>query len=63
MTMMERIAHTPMRVARPRLRSNDGVDRLTVFGRDDWNAPPASGSNPPDAYVICPCSMGALVPA
>ena len=34
--------------------------QLTVFGREDWNAPLASGSNPPDAYVICPCTMGTL---
>lgn len=34
--------------------------QLQVFGRDDWNAPLASGSNPPDAYVICPCTMGTM---
>jgi len=34
--------------------------QLRVFGRDDWNAPLASGSNPPDGYVICPCTMGTL---
>lgn len=34
--------------------------QLAVFGREDWNAPLASGSNPPRAYVICPCSMGTL---
>jgi 4-hydroxy-3-polyprenylbenzoate decarboxylase len=34
--------------------------QLAVFGRDDWNAPLASGTNPPDAYVICPCTMGTL---
>lgn len=41
-------------------RFGDRDGRLTVYGRDDWNAPPASGSNPPDAYVICPCTMGTL---
>jgi 4-hydroxy-3-polyprenylbenzoate decarboxylase len=33
---------------------------LHVYGREDWYAPMASGSNPGDAMVICPCTMGTL---
>jgi 4-hydroxy-3-polyprenylbenzoate decarboxylase len=34
--------------------------QLAVFGREDWMAPVASGSNPADAMAVCPCSMGTL---
>ncbi|MBK9447059.1 MAG: UbiX family flavin prenyltransferase [Betaproteobacteria bacterium] len=33
---------------------------LEVYGREAWFAPVASGSNPPDAMVVCPCTMGTL---
>ena len=33
---------------------------LDVYGREEWFAPVASGSNAPDAMVVCPCTMGTL---
>lgn len=34
--------------------------QLRVFGREDWFAPPASGSGERAPLVICPCSTGTL---
>ncbi len=34
--------------------------QLEVFGRDQWMAPVASGSNAPRAMVVCPCSTGTV---
>ena len=36
------------------------AELLQVFGREDGFAPIASGSNPPQAMVVCPCTMGTL---
>ncbi len=33
---------------------------ISVYSREQWTAPPASGSSVADAMVVCPCSMGSL---
>ncbi|MEY3219061.1 MAG: hypothetical protein RIT27_418 [Pseudomonadota bacterium] len=39
---------------------NISKEQLRVFGHQQWTAPFASGSNPPKAFVICPCTNGTL---
>ena len=39
---------------------NADAELIRVYSRDQWTAPPASGSSVADAMVVCPCSMGSL---
>ena len=34
--------------------------RISVFAKDQWTSPAASGSSVADAMVVCPCTMGTL---
>lgn len=36
------------------------TSQISVFAKDQWTAPAASGSSVADAMVICPCTMGSL---
>ncbi len=41
-------------------RYNAADGQLRLFGREEWTSPVASGSNPPAAMVVCPCTAGTL---
>jgi 4-hydroxy-3-polyprenylbenzoate decarboxylase len=41
-------------------RYNAEPGQLSVFGRDQWTSPLASGSNTARAMVVCPCSSATL---
>lgn len=34
--------------------------QLSVYGKDDWTSPVASGSGAPATMIVCPCSTGTL---
>jgi 4-hydroxy-3-polyprenylbenzoate decarboxylase len=36
------------------------ANQIKVFGKEDWMAPPASGSSAASAMVVVPCSTGTL---
>lgn len=36
------------------------AEQIEVYAKDQWTAPPASGSSVADAMVVCPCTMGSL---
>lgn len=41
-------------------RFSTNPDNLQIFSKEQWMSPVASGSNAPDAMVVCPCSTGTL---
>lgn len=61
---MENDLELPSRAAEAEILLGEQLDaapgQLRVFGRQQWTAPPASGSNPADAMVVCPCTTGTL---
>ncbi|MEJ2041701.1 MAG: UbiX family flavin prenyltransferase [Reinekea sp.] len=43
------------------VRDNISADGdISVYGKEDWMSPIASGSGAPDTMIICPCSTGTL---
>lgn len=41
-------------------RFNAQPEQITVFGKEQWFSPVASGSAAPKQMVVCPCSTGTL---
>jgi len=39
---------------------NAKPDQITVFGKEQWFSPVASGSAAPKQMIVCPCSTGTL---
>lgn len=41
-------------------RCGAAAEQVQAFSLRQWSAPLASGSHPPDALVVCPCTAGTL---
>lgn len=56
-----KLGGNPQKMA-TRLAEYFGVDTslISVYAKDQWTAPVASGSSVADAMVVCPCTMGSL---
>ncbi len=59
-TGLEIPIETPQAEAMLSERYGAADGQLRLFGREEWTAPVASGSNPPAAMVVCPCTAGTL---
>ena len=56
-----KLGGSPQKMRRALADYFDADEKLIqVYSRDQWTAPPASGSSVADAMVVCPCSMGSL---
>jgi len=57
----EKLPARPQEIERHLSAANGSkAGQLRVFGAEEWTAPLASGSNPPEAMVVCPCSMATV---
>ncbi|MDX1343153.1 MAG: flavin prenyltransferase UbiX [Reinekea sp.] len=52
-------AHHEKLIAHIRQTISEG-GALSVYGKEDWMSPVASGSGAPQTMIVCPCSTGSL---
>ena len=56
-----KLTGTPQKMAQQLATYFDSDPSLiSVYAKDQWTAPAASGSSVADAMVVCPCTMGSL---
>lgn len=61
METAQKLPGRPSEVERHLIETHGAASgQLRVFGPEEWTAPLASGSNAPQAMVVCPCSMATI---